>query len=336
MYLGVQASEAEQANLQGPHCIFQQAALLANTEVMIQAVELWQEIDLDLVPCEPPESTSLHLSLRLQNKEHSTNKNVAVSEAEPVSAEPATVEPASTETPAAAPDVENAENSADITSTENKPSVKSDELAGQEKNGASSNQSRSISDDGQPHIALVFDYATLIQLKPLSQELELVLSISSSSIDLRVQLDQLSVSADEMAMIEAGAVMVMPAAFEAEWGVVAVSTSPEVPLRFGGSVKQVDQTLQVQFARHDETQPTALDSTDDDTNASLTVWCEQLCSVPVDELLGFDSNTQSAKLHSLDARSLSIVQGESTVALGSLLPYGRGSVVAVSERLMNR
>jgi len=258
MYVGVQTSEAEQANLQGPHSVFQQAALLSNTEAMIQAIELWQEIDLDLVPCGAPDSTSLHLSLQLNDN-----------------------------------------------------------------------------DNASPAVVMVFDCATLVQLKSLSPELKSVVNVTSSNVDLRVQLDRLSISSEELAMIEDGAVVIIPAAYQPEWGVVAISATPEVPLRFGGRVEKGDQALQVQIAHHEANTSDVAAGADRPSDDSVTVWCKQMCTIPVKELLGIDAGEQSAQLISLDARELKLVQGESTIAHGSMLSYGRGSVMAVSERLMD-
>ncbi len=294
MYVGVETTEAEQVNLQGPHCVFQQAALLSNSEVMIQAIELWQEIDLDLVPCEAPDNASLHLSLQLTAGAGA-----------------------------------NSDSGADAISTALEESTQS-----QVATSESSTQTNSNVTNNQQRIVMVFDCATLVQLKPLSLELQSVLSVKSSSIELRVQLDQFSIPSDEMAMIENGAVVVIPAAYQSEWVIAAISATPEVPLKFGGTVEQGDQALQLQIAHQEASRSDNQVGSGETLDDSVTVWCKQLCSIPVKELLGLDTSDQTTNLHSLDARELKLVQGESTIAHGSLLSYGRGSVVAVSERLM--
>jgi len=115
--------------------------------------------------------------------------------------------------------------------------------------------------------------------------------------------------------------------------IVAISTTPELPLRFGGTVKQIDHSLTVQFARHEVSPANNPDGCAQTPYDAVTVWCTQLCSIAIKELLGIDTKAHNTRAHSLDAKQISIVQGESTIALGSLLSYGRGSVVAVSERL---
>jgi len=331
MYVGVETSESEQANLQGPHCVFQQAALLSNTEVMIQAIELWQEIDLDLVPCEAPESTFLHLSLQLQGNAN-TSDNASATELAATSKNQVDTDESAV--------VDSTDDSA-VESSDASEQVSGEQRARASDSGAdTASHSNANASNHQPRIVMVFDCATLIQLKSLSQELQSVLSVTSSSIELRIQLDQLSITAEELEKIENGAVVVIPAAYQPEWGIVAISTTPEVPLRFGGTVEKGDQALQVQFAHHESNpsdnsanNPVGSDETSDD---SITVWCKQLCSIPVKDLLGIDTSDQTTQLFSLDARELELVQGDSAIAHGSLLSYGRGSVVAISESERDR
>lgn len=326
MYLGVEISEAEQTNLQGEHRVFQQAALLANTEVMLQAIELWQEIDLDLVPCEAPGNTSLHLSLQLQdnaNTDGNANRTALVATTEN--------QVETDDSAAAGGTVESAGEPPETgEQTANEAGARPESPA----------QSNATTASNQPRIVMVFDCATLVQLKSLSQELQSVLSVTSSSVDLRVQLDQFSITSEELAVLDTGAVVVIPAAYQPNWEIVAISDSPDVPLRFQGNAKQSDQSLQVQFAHHEAISSNHKDSSDVDlldesSNDYVTVWCKQQCSVPIKELLGVDTAAQTTQLHSLDVRELHIMQGESTIANGSLLAYGRGSVVAVSERLVD-
>jgi len=328
IHLGVETSEAEQTNLQGPHRVFQQAALIANTEVMLQAIELWQEIDLDLIPCEAPDNTTLHLSLQLQDSPdsntNSSNANstalVATKENQLQADESGVAESADESV------VESAE------AGEQRATAQGGNADSQVQSGANTNTN-------PPRIVMVFDCATLVQLKSLSQELQSVLSVTSSSVDLLVQLDQFSITAEELAVLEAGAVVVIPAAFQPEWDIVAISATPGVPLKFGGSVKQNDRSLQVQFVQHDENSAnipeTALDGSGETSNGPVAVWCTQQCSVPIKELLGVNATSEATQPHSIDARELHIMQGESSIANGSLLSYGRGSVVAVSERLID-
>jgi len=300
MYLGVEISEAEQTNLQGEHRVFQQAALLANTEVMLQAIELWQEIDLDLVPCEAPGNTSLHLSLQLQDNANTDG---------------------------------NANRTALVATTENQVETDDSAAAG-----------GTVESAGEPP-ETGEQTANEAGARPESPaqsnaELQSVLSVTSSSVDLRVQLDQFSITSEELAVLDTGAVVVIPAAYQPNWEIVAISDSPDVPLRFQGNAKQSDQSLQVQFAHHEAISSNHKDSSDVDlldesSNDYVTVWCKQQCSVPIKELLGVDTAAQTTQLHSLDVRELHIMQGESTIANGSLLAYGRGSVVAVSERLVD-
>jgi len=66
VYTGFEMSEAEQRNLVGPHCVFQQAALVSNSELFVQAIELWQKIDLDLMPCDQPGDSGIQLELALK------------------------------------------------------------------------------------------------------------------------------------------------------------------------------------------------------------------------------------------------------------------------------
>lgn len=313
MYIGVATNEAEQANLQGPHCVFQQAALLSNTEVMIQAIELWQEIDLDLVPCEAPENTSLHLSLQLNNNSGSN------AEAQNAG-----------ESPTSEPQRQGAESGrVDIDAVETGEAGEQDAKQGSQAQAAANPSQK------QQRIVMVFDCATLVQLKSLSQELQSVLNVTSSSIELHIQLDQLNIPPEEMAKIENGAVVVIPAAYQPEWGIVAISATPEVPLKFNGSVKKSDEALQLQISGHEANSSGGLLGAEEMSDDTVSLWCKQLCSIPVKELLGMDTSAQAAQLLSLDARELKLVQGESTIAHGSLLPYGRGSVLAVSERLMD-
>jgi len=384
--------------------------LLANTEVMIQAIELWQGIDLDLVPCVSPDNTSLYLTLQLNEQaEGDVSSNALSTETNPDTATPENT----------------TESEADVqASADQKPS--------------------SNAVNTQQRVVLVFDCDALAQLKPLSQELQSVLNVTSSSVDLRVQLDQLSVTSEEMALIDTGAVVVIPAAFQANWDIVAVSETPDVPLRFGGHVKHAEHALELQLAHYETASSVQIDtpgpskladsnasdlggsdagdldtndldisSSDNDAvsvvaddadagsldkstidnpdnitdtaapdqldaaelnqlasaelshpqdpdsnvnseaaadtpersneiqseqernqvaNHAVTVWCDQLCSIPVKELLGVHASAQATPLHSLDAQQLSLVQGNSIIAHGSLLSYGRGSVVAVSQR----
>jgi len=67
VYIGFEVSENEQNNLAGPHGVFQQAALVSNSELFVQAIELWQKIDLDLMPCEQPGDSGIQLELGLKS-----------------------------------------------------------------------------------------------------------------------------------------------------------------------------------------------------------------------------------------------------------------------------
>ena len=66
VHVGVKANEAERANLDGPHRVFQQAALLSNLELFVQSLELWQKIDLDLMPSDAPDRFGITLNLSLK------------------------------------------------------------------------------------------------------------------------------------------------------------------------------------------------------------------------------------------------------------------------------
>ena len=67
IWVGVVVGEALISELTGPLKVMRQATLLADVELVLQALELWQNIDLDLYPIDPPaESTTtntIHVTL---------------------------------------------------------------------------------------------------------------------------------------------------------------------------------------------------------------------------------------------------------------------------------
>ena len=277
VYIGFEISEAEQHNLAGPHCVFQQAALVSNSELFVQAIELWQKIDLDLMPCNEPVETGIQLNLTLKSD-----------------------------------------------ATEN-------------TSGESGNTIDNIQHESPRKVAAIFPVSSFTELAPLNDELDAVLSIDSSAVLLQVKLDDFEISAEEFGLLESGAVVLLPKSYESEWFIDIDSITPDLPFNMPGTVVWKSTSTEVLFSlKNSQTSQTEVPIKSDagseleDNDRSchrVSVYCQNPCKVPINQLLGSSENIKIP----LDTSQLTLTSENCVVAHGALLSYGRGGVLAVNQ-----
>ena len=272
VYVGFEATEAEQKNLAGPHRVFQQAALVSNSELFVQAIELWQKIDLDLMPCEQPDDSGIHLSLTLKAATDENNSDPAMA---------AVSQP---------------------------------------------NSAR--------RIVAIFPTGSFKELTPLNDELGAVINIESSAMHLQVELDRFEISAEEFEALENGAVVVLPKSYESDWVIAAKSITPDLSFEMTGTVVRNNNSAEVVLSLPGNSAVSVSEKSNsehvedtDHHNHTVSVYCQNSCEVPINQLLGVSSNIQLQ----LNTSQLVLTSENRLVAHGALLAYGRGSVLAVNQ-----
>jgi len=246
--------------------------LVSNSELFVQAIELWQEIDLDLNPCDQPDDSGIRLSLGLK----------------PVIGE---------------------SNIAETETTVNHPTRR---------------------------LVAIFSINSLNELKPLTEELNAVLSVESSSVLLQIELDDFEISAEEFDSIESGALVLLPKSYQSEWVIEAKSITPELQFQVSGALIEGKDSTEIRLSVLDKlTDPVV--NTVGNNNSNLTdafpssckvsVHCQNLCEVPIKQLIGSSKNIQIP----VDTSQLILTSANRAVAHGALLAYGDGGVFAVSQ-----
>lgn len=320
VHIGFEINNTEQLNLEGPHRVFQQAALVSNSELFVQAIELWQKIDLDLTPSDQPVDSGIHISMTL--------KAACRAEARPDALK---VES----------DTQHAQGIVAVFPHDSLSRLAplSDELSAV-VNIESSSVSLQIELDDFEITSDEFDSLETgaVVILPKSYESEWTIGVKSITpkipFTVSGSLKQNNDSAEIVLSLPESSGHQITGVAETNAGLQTNSDSgPESGAESApGSGSHTDnlQTIAGVVVK-DRTSVNISPSSGDHKKRQVKVECKHPCVVPIDRLLGDVGNVHLP----LDTSQLSLTCDDRVLAHGSLLAYGRGGILAVNQMIVS-